>query len=87
MDLKYAIEKCPKLMALAVDENQIQNINDFAYLHGSPELERIEIYGNPVCSIPDYRKKIFSLLPDLEIIDGEDVFGYQESISSSDQNS
>lgn len=39
------------------------------------ELEHIEIRGNPLSLTENYRQKLFDILPNAKIIDGQDVFG------------
>ena len=39
------------------------------------ELEQIEIRGNPLCHQENYQEKLFEILENLKIIDGQDIFG------------
>ena len=50
---------CPRLENLALDQNRIQSVEELHPLNELPEIEHVEIRGNPVCFIENYRSKIF----------------------------
>ena len=51
------------------------------------ELEHIEIRGNPICLIENYREKLFEILSNAKIIDGQDVFGDPNAPNETDTES
>ena len=49
----------PKLLAIGLDQNLIENVGSFALLGDMEHLEHIEIQGNPVNQVDKYRSQIF----------------------------
>ena len=63
------------LESLALDGNQITSLEKFATLAGLSKLREISLADCPVTESKDYRSKLFSLLPQLQIVDEEDKDG------------
>ena len=39
------------------------------------QLEHLDLSGNPICELNNYSDKVFKILPNLEILDGQDQEG------------
>lgn len=65
-------------MNLALDQNNIRVIEELRPLNELENLQHLEVRGNPICNIEDYRAKIFEIIPKLKIVDSEDIFGDQD---------
>ena len=48
-DLKFLKERLPNVIVIAMDQNNLDDIDEFHHLNDLPDLEQIEISGNPVC--------------------------------------
>lgn len=48
------------------------------------QLEQLGLDLNPVASLPDYREKVFNLLPSLVILDSKDKQGEEREAADSD---
>ena len=48
-DLKFLKERLPNVIVIAMDQNNLDDIDEFHHLNDLPGLEQIEISGNPVC--------------------------------------
>ena len=48
-DLKFLKERLPNVIVIAMDQNNLDDIDEFQHLNDLPDLEQIEISGNPVC--------------------------------------
>ena len=45
------------------------------------ELEHLEVRGNPFCDNQNYQEKLFEILTNLKIIDGQDIFGDSNALN------
>lgn len=77
IDIQY-ITNSQNIQELALDQNRIEHIEDLAPLNNLVDLEHLEVRGNPLCLIDNYRAKIFDLIPKLKIVDCQDVFGDED---------
>ena len=67
------------LQKLKLAHNKIANFDDLEFFSVFRHLKSLELQGNPVSKLSDYKVKIFRLLPGLEVLDmknrvGEAVF-------------
>ena len=71
------------LESLALDGNQITSLDSFKHLASLSALREIALADCPVTvSDPEYRSKLFELLPQLQLVDGVDKDGNNLSSSS-----
>ena len=67
----YALE------TLEVHNNQLSTVQDLASLRAFPNLHNLKLQGaspgNPVCKLLKYRQLVAFLLPQLKVLDGQDV--------------
>ncbi|CAJ0572388.1 unnamed protein product, partial [Mesorhabditis spiculigera] len=74
-------KQCPELGALVLSECKIADLAAIEELKGC-KVETLDLYGNPVASVADYRNQIFKLLPELKYLDGINQEG--ENLEESD---
>lgn len=70
------------LVVLKLANNKIKALEDIKTLSSFKSLKNLDLGENEVTKIDDYRKKIYGLLPQLEILDGHDKDN--QSVESSD---
>jgi acidic leucine-rich nuclear phosphoprotein 32 family protein A/C/D len=70
------------LVVLKLANNKIQSFDDIKTLSSFKSLKNLDLGENIVTSIEEYRKKVFGLLPQLEVLDGHDK--EDNSVESSD---
>jgi len=58
-----------------LQENQIQNLKQIHFLTSLKNLFQLDLSGTPLSREPDYRNKIFKLLPQIDVLDGLDKNG------------
>lgn len=68
-------ENCRQLKELYLRKNEIQDLNEIAYLQGLPELSHLWLEENPCVDKagPNYRAIILRALPKLKKLDNIDV--------------
>ena len=59
----------PKLSKIKLCNNPIKEINDLQCLQSLKELTSLDLSECPVTSIPQYREKLFEMLPQLKYLD------------------
>ena len=85
-DVVETLAKLSNLESLALDGNQVTSVDSFKHLVGLSGLREVAISDCPVtASDPDYRTKLFALLPQLELVDGVDKEGKNHRESSSEE--
>jgi len=82
-ELKNLVAAIPKVQELHLGDNEIAEYDEVACLAGLKELKDLYLAGCPISEKEDYREKLFSLIPSLEILDmvdkdGNDVAGELE---------
>ena len=83
------LPKCPNLEYLNLTENSISKLNGLSSLKKCP-LKSLVLTRNPVEYIANFRHKVFSVLPQLELLNGYprlpgDTQSMLSSSSSDDQ--
>ncbi|KAI1893899.1 hypothetical protein AGOR_G00128400 [Albula goreensis] len=63
------LPKIPRIQHLCLSENGIGALGDLALL-GSTPLQSLTLSRNPCEFLEDYRSRVFSCLPKLEVLDG-----------------
>ncbi|XP_067646651.1 protein tilB isoform X2 [Eurosta solidaginis] len=68
-------EDCQKLQELYLRKNNIQDINEIAYLQNLPALKYLWLEENPCCDRvgPNYRQTVLRALPNLKKLDNVEV--------------
>jgi len=61
-----------KLTVLKIYNNKIETLDQVKSLAVLKDLVQLDLSENPVCKVEDYRKKVYELLPELQILDGHD---------------
>jgi hypothetical protein len=85
-DVVETLAKLSNLESLALDGNQVTSVDSFKHLVGLSGLREVALSDCPVtASDPEYRSKLFALLPQLELVDGVDKEGKSHRESSSEE--
>jgi len=74
-DIKILVEKIPKVKALFLGENQINEYDEIAALSGLKELTHLDLSSTKLSEKEDYRTKVFSMVTTLEVLDDLDKEG------------
>ena len=53
----------------------IKSLKEIQELQGLANLGHLDITGNPICELNNYIDKVFQILPNLDILDGQDQEG------------
>ena len=67
------LECVPTLEKLFVSNNELQTLSSLAKLECLERLHTIQMEGNPVWSLPDYSHYVASALPDLKVLDQQEI--------------
>lgn len=74
-NLEILLKNCPSLYKIKIEDNSIDSFDALECLKNY-KIQKIYLAGNPITkSNPNYREKLFELVPTLESIDGEDKNG------------
>ena len=83
-DLLYLAD-LKNLKYLSLAGNQLQNLESFDLLKSNSKMKMIDLLGNPCAQNPEYRKRLFELFPNLELVDYQDDKGCEvDSFHQSD---
>jgi len=63
------------LRKLKLAHNNIASFDDLEFFSVFRHLKNLELQGNPVSKLSDYKVKIFRLLPSLEVLDNKNRLG------------
>jgi len=74
-DLAKLVSKIPKVSTLLLGDNEIEEYSEIKCLAELKELKQVELSGSNLSNKDDFRDKIFEMLPNLEVLDGEDKDG------------
>jgi Leucine-rich repeat (LRR) protein len=69
------LAKFPALVKLYLAGNQIATVEALEPLKELKNLDRLDLEGNAVTRQPEYRDKVFGMLPNLRVLDGKDKEG------------
>lgn len=75
------LKHCKGLLQLNLADNNLKSIADLRPLALLANLYSLELSGNPVADIEGFRGKIFELCSSLEILDGLNANGEEDSFS------
>ena len=74
----------PNLVFLSLAENNITKLKDVEILGKLKNLDKLELLDNQIEKLPDYREKIFQMLPNLLYLDNKDFDGNEEDCDISE---
>lgn len=72
------LKSCPNLVSLNLSGNKLATIADLAPLASLENLSSLEMGDCDLVSVDGYRKEVFSILPNLKVLDGLDRDGVEE---------
>jgi Leucine-rich repeat (LRR) protein len=49
--------------------NNVKELSEIEALKGLEDLKNLDLVGNPVAELKDYREKIFEMFPELFVLD------------------
>lgn len=49
--------------------NNVKELSEIEALKGLEDLKNLDLIGNPVAELKDYRDKIFEMFPELVVLD------------------
>lgn len=82
--LDLLVKAFPNLRKLQLGGNHIKTFGDLEPLSHLSQLEQLGLDLNPVASLPDYREKVFELIPSLLVLDSKDKQGEEKEAADSD---
>lgn len=74
-DLDKLTENCPRLYHINLCANKISSYDTLLPLQKLEELTALDLFDCIITELPDYRQKVFDLLPQLKYLDGFDING------------
>lgn len=74
------------LRHLGLANNKFSTIEQLKPLYNLPSLRDLDLFECPVTELPDYRDKVFVILPDLTYLDGFDADGVKKLDSDDDDD-
>ncbi|KAI1701796.1 leucine-rich repeat domain-containing protein [Ditylenchus destructor] len=80
-ELDKLVECCPRLYHVNLCANKIKDIETLAPLKKLEELAALDLFDCAVTEAPDYRQKLFELIPQLKYLDGFDVNDVEADLS------
>ena len=85
-DVLDTLVNLENLESLALDGNKITSLDKFSSLSKLGKLREISLADCPVTETDDYRKKLFEMLPQVQIIDDMDREGNVIELDSEDED-
>ena len=79
--LDKLVENCPRLYHINLCANNISEFTALEPLTKLEELTALDLFDCEVTEKPDYRKKVFEMMPQLQYLDGFDVNDIEANIS------
>ena len=73
------------LQSLSLGSNTINSIEDIAPLKSLDNLIQLDLSETGLSKTPDYRKNVFELIPNLQVLDNLDVDGNEYEYSSEEE--
>uniref|UniRef100_A0A914IDL6 Uncharacterized protein n=1 Tax=Globodera rostochiensis TaxID=31243 RepID=A0A914IDL6_GLORO len=79
--LEKLVECCPRLYHINLCANKIVSMETLAPLSALKELAALDLFDCAITESPEYRTKVFSLIPQLKYLDGFDINDVEAEIS------
>jgi len=73
------LKDCPNLTHLCLSNNKFKDVTALEPLKSLEHLTSLEIANNPLSESEEVRSRIFSMLPNLELLDNQDKEGNEAS--------
>jgi len=84
-DLGKLTENCPRLYHINLCANKIITFDALLPLQKLEELTALDLFDCSITELPDYRQKVFEMLPQLKYLDGFDINDAEADISDEDE--
>jgi len=84
-DLDKLVENCPKLYHINLCANKIATYETLVTLQKLEDLTALDLFDCSVTELPDYREKVFEMLPQLKYLDGFDINDDEADITDEDE--
>jgi len=81
-----SILQLQNLKRLFLRYNEISSFEEIQKLKNLPNLESLSLIGNEIYKHPEYREQILSILPHLQVLDGEMLLNDDEDEISDDED-
>ncbi|OAF67637.1 Acidic leucine-rich nuclear phosphoprotein 32 family member A [Intoshia linei] len=65
--------KCRKISTLNLSGTNIKTLAEISPLHELRYLRSLDVTNSPITKVPDYRQKIFTMIPHIRYIDGVSI--------------
>lgn len=79
------VECCPRLYHINLCANKISDVETLAPLKNLQELAALDLFDCAVTEGPEYRTKVFALIPHLKYLDGFDINDVEADLSEEDE--
>lgn len=84
-DLDRLVSSCPRLYHVNLCANKIKDIESLAPLKKLEELAALDLFDCDVTESPDYRQKVFEMIPQLKYLDGFDIHDVEADLSDDEE--
>lgn len=79
------VECCPRLYHINLCANKINDVETLEPLKNLQELAALDLFDCAVTEGPEYRSKVFALVPHLKYLDGFDINDVEADLSEEDE--
>lgn len=69
-ELKYLKKYASTIVVLKLASNKFTQLDQLKSLTELKELKNLDLMNNEVTDLPDYKTKVWEMLPNLEVLDG-----------------
>lgn len=83
--LDKLVSSCPRLYHVNLCANKIDTIETLAPLKNLDELAALDLFDCTVTESPEYRTKVFDMIPQLKYLDGFDINDVEADLSEEDE--
>jgi len=80
-----SISHLPELMQVCLNSNRIATLQELEPLKPLENLISLDLDQNPVCELPEFRKKVFKILPQLKLLDDLNSEGEEGPLFSEEE--
>ncbi|CAD8162912.1 unnamed protein product [Paramecium octaurelia] len=84
--IKYIADNFKELINLNLSQNNIKSVDDLKPLASLTKLESLELKDNPLTKEAGYHKKVFQLIPSLQVLDNKNEKGEEVLDDEGDDN-
>lgn len=84
-ELNKLAECCPRLYHINLCANKIKDVETLAPLQKLEDLSALDLFDCAVTEVPEYRQKVFELLPQLKYLDGFDIHDVEADLSDEEE--